>query len=460
LKGEKEMREKLLIVDDEASIRAFFSIALEPKYRVEAVASPDEAVSALEREPTGLVLLDLMLGEYDGMELLRSIKACYPDTAVIMMTAFGSINSSVDAIKNGAFTYLCKPVNLTELSVFIEQALEFRRLSMKVSYLSSELESRGGYGGMVGKSPAMQRVYELVERVKDFDTSVLISGESGTGKELVARAIHRLGARRDGRFVSVNCAAIPENLLEEEFFGHKRGAFTGAVSNSAGKLRQADGGTLFLDEIGDMPYSLQGKLLRALQEREYSPIGSSEVCRFDARILAASNKSLRTLVNEGKFREELYYRLRVMHIKLPPLSARREDIPLLCHHFIRKFAAETQKKITGITGCAEKALLEYGYPGNVRELVNAIEYAVVLAQGTLIDLCDLPPEFRGSAGGADAQNAFEALCDALGGLTLKDAERMLIRYALKKHDGCRRAAARAVGISERSLFYKLQEYER
>lgn len=451
------MKAKVLIIDDDPAICASLTLALKSSYDVKAVTTAEEGLVLLKEIPFQLVLLDLIIGESDGIEILKRIKALDSSMVIIMMTAYGSIRSSVNAMKEGAFTYLSKPLELEELYIHMEQALKFRALHEKVSYLSHELESRYKYGEMIGKSPAMQQIYKVIDKLKDVDVSVLIKGESGTGKELVARAIHFSGSRREERFVEVNCAAIPEGLLEDEFFGHRKGSFTGAVNDRKGKFEIADKGTLFLDEIGDMPLSLQSKLLRVLQSKEITPIGSNEVIKIDIRVIAATNRNLLEMVYEGTFRQDLYYRLNVIEIKLPPLRERNQDIFLISKELIERHNKEYGWNIQGFTKEAEKILLSYGYPGNVRELENALEYAGVLCNGTIIDVGDLPEhmtlrteELRLSKEAFD----MKIFCN----LTLKELERLVIQASLKKNGGKQRVTAEQLGISERGLRNKIKEY--
>lgn len=451
------MKAKVLVIDDDPAICASLTLALKSSYYIKAVTTAEEGLLLLKEIPFQLVLLDLIIGESDGIEILKQIKAIDSSMVIIMMTAYGSIRSSVKAMKEGAFTYLSKPLELEELYIHMEQALKFRALHEKVNYLSHELESRYKYGEMIGKSPAMQQIYKVIDKLKDVDVSVLIKGESGTGKELVARAIHFSGSRREERFVEINCAAIPEGLLEDEFFGHRKGSFTGAVNDRKGRFEIADKGTLFLDEIGDMPLSLQSKLLRVLQSKEITPIGSNEVIKIDIRVIAATNRNLLQMVYEGTFRQDLYYRLNVIEIKLPPLRERNQDIFLISKELIERHNKEYGWNIQGLTKEAEKVLLSYGYPGNVRELENALEYAAVLCNGTIIDADDLPEhmtlrteELRLSKEAFD-MNIF---CD----LTLKELERLVIQACLKKNGGKQRVTAEQLGISERGLRNKIKEY--
>ncbi|MDL2258883.1 sigma-54 dependent transcriptional regulator [Eubacteriales bacterium OttesenSCG-928-K08] len=450
-------KNKILILDDEPSICSSLSLSLEGEYRVISHTDPLEGIALLDKEAVDLVLLDLVIGEHDGLDILRKIKQIDPNICVIMMTAYGDIRSSVSAMKNGAFTYLPKPLDIEELMLHIRQGLEFRALNERVTFLRDELNSKNYAEPIIGNSPAMQQVLQMVDRLKDTDTSVTITGESGTGKELIAKALHFSGSRAEQRFVAVNCAAIPEGLLEEEFFGHKRGAFTGAVSDKRGKLEMADKGTIFLDEIGDMPLSLQGKLLRALQEKAYAPIGGHDLRTFDARLIVATNRDLKDMVQKGLFRQDLYYRINVFEIELPPLRERRQDIPLLCEHFIRKNNEQQKKhmRIKGITKEAERALMLHDYPGNVRELANALEYASIVTNDEWIHAANLPDRTRRCA--AEAEKSEEEY--TLRGKTLEELEKAAVFAAYEKHSGKRKAMAEELGISERGLWNKLKKFE-
>lgn len=413
----------------------------------------------LKAERFDLVLLDLIIGEHDGIEILKEIKDYDGDVAVIMITAFGNIKSSVEAIKNGAFNYLSKPIDMDELFVFIEQALRVKNLSAEILYLSDELKNhRFQDHGIIGKSAAIRKVYTMIEKLKDVDTTVTITGESGTGKELVARAIHFTGKRKDKRFVVINCAAIPENLLEGELFGYKRGTFTGAMQDKKGKFEVADKGTVFLDEIGDMQLNLQSKLLRVLQYKEYTPLGSNEVHKTDVRIIAATNKDLEVLVKEGSFREDLFYRLNVVNIHVPPLRERKEDIPLLCQHFIEKFGREQNKRINKITPDAMEALMSYDYPGNIRQLANFIEHAMIISNGDTIDIKDLPGTVRGTLHYEQEESYEKKFRERLSRMSIKEIERIAIEATLEKNDGKRGPTAKDLGISIRSLHNKIKEY--
>ncbi len=450
------MKPIVWIVDDEPGICASLQLALDDDYAVSTFNTSAGVLERMERESCDVVLLDLRLGDEDGMELLRQIKQRRPNVSVIMMTAYGSIDSSIDAIKAGATQYLTKPLDLDQLTLMLAQTLEVRRMHEEILFLSDELSSRRYFQRIVGESPAMQKVYTRINQVKDVDAGVLITGESGTGKELVARAIHEEGSRRNARFVAVNCAAIPENLLELEFFGYKKGAFTGAGQDRKGKLELADKGTIFLDEIGDMPLNLQGKLLRVLQEKEVTPVGSTEVRRVDIRVIAASNRNLKELIAQGKFRQDLYYRINVVSIQVPPLRERIEDVPLLCRHFLEQFAAEMNKPIRGLTAEAQEALMRYPYPGNVRQLANILEYATIVSTDEIIDILDFPEELSGQASLKARRE--EIIDEYLSSVTFREMEKRAIAVTLKKNGGHRRKTAEDLGISPHGLLNKINEY--
>ncbi len=449
------MNRTVYIIDDEPSICVSLQLALKNLYRVKTFTSSLPALANMEAEGADIVLLDLRLGEENGLEVLERIKRIDPNTEVIMMTAFGSIDTSVNAMQKGAFTYLTKPINIEELKVIMQQASNIRKLNEQIYYLSDQLESKSRFDAIIGESAPMQRVYMLIDRVKDIDTNVLITGESGTGKELVARAIHNAGKRYRKRFVVVNCAAIPENLLELEFFGYKRGAFTGAMQDKKGKLEQADNGTLFLDEIGDMPLGLQSKLLRALQDKEFTPVGGSTPIKVDTRILAATNRDLPALIAEGRFREDLYYRLNVMEIKLPPLRERQGDIAILGNYLLGKFSAELNKPIRAITPEAKEMLERLPYPGNVRQLANILEYACILCQDGVISKEDFPEYVTRTDGTGPSGDSID---DYLSSHSLKDIEKRAIEATLQRCGGKRVATAAQLGISKRGLLNKLKEY--
>lgn len=450
------MKPIVWIIDDEPGICVSLSLALKKEYEVSTFNSAVPALERMKNESCDVVLLDLKLKDEDGMEVLRQIKQEHPDVSVIMMTAYGSIGSSVEAVKAGAYTYLTKPLDLEQLRLFLSQTVEVRRMNEQILFLSDELKSRKTFRKIVGESASMQRVYSLVNQVKDVDASVLITGESGTGKELVARAIHDEGKRKKERFIVVNCAAIPENLLELEFFGYRKGAFTGATEDRKGKLELADKGTIFLDEIGDMPLNLQGKLLRALQEKEFSPVGSTEVRRVDVRVISATNQDLKAMISQQKFRQDLYYRLNVVEITMPPLRERMEDVPLLAAHFLKKSSTDMNKPINGLTARAQESLMRYPFPGNVRQLANILEYTTIVCTGNIIDVHDLPKEITGMI--KHDQKDDHAIDEYLTSATMEEIERRAIIATVEKFKGHRGNAAESLGISMRSLMYKLKEY--
>lgn len=447
------MRPRVLILDDENSICVSLSLALQPEYEAAWETDPRKGLTRLGAESFDLVLLDLVIGEHDGLEILKEIQRIDPRVAVIMMTAYGSIRSSVSAMKRGAFTYLTKPLDLEELQIFMRQALEFRALNDSVTYLNEQLRSQARLGELVGASPAMQPVLRMIEKFRDVDANILIRGESGTGKSMVAQALHFQGKRK--HFVSINCSAVEEDRLEEEFFGCKSGAYPGVTHDRRGKLDYADQGTLCLDNISDMPLPFQAKLLRALEEKAFTPVGGREIRRFDTRVIATSNRDLNAMVEEGSFRKDLLYRLNTLEIGLPPLRERREDIPPLCAYFIRRSGTLQGKarKIRGVTAEAQDLLNAHSYPGNVRELANAIEYAGIVANDEWIRVKDLPYRFTDAAPGSDA---LERL---ISGKTLQELERMAILGSYRRNGGRRKLIAAELGISERGLWNKLKEYD-
>lgn len=447
------MQSKVLIIDDETSICISLSLALQPEYDVAWETDPLRALERCQSESFDLVLLDLVIGGHDGLEILEKMRKLDPRVAVIMMTAYGSIRSSVNAMKLGAFSYLTKPLDLEELQIYMRQALEFRALNDSVNYLNAQLRDKDQFGELVGKSPAMQPVLEMIEKFRDADANVLITGESGTGKSLAARALHADGKR--GHFVSVNCAATEESRLEEEFCGSKCGAYPGAVYDQRGKLDFVDQGTLYLNGIGEMPLSFQAKLLRILQEKAFSPVGGREIHRFETRVVASTNRDLRKMTESGQFRRDLFYRLNILEINMPPLRERREDIPLLCAYFIRRNNAKQDEahKIKGITEEAQSMLCAHDYPGNVRELANAIEYAGIVANDEWIRVKDLPYRITGPSQASDAPEQFFA------GKTLQELEKLAIMNSYRHNGGKRKLIAAELGISERGLWNKLKEYD-
>jgi len=442
----------ILVVDDELAQRAVVSGFLEKQgFDVTLAESGEEALELFRQESFDLVLTDQKMPNMSGLDLLRAIQAINPETAVVLMTAYGSIAAAVSSIKGGAIDYLTKPLNLDELLFRIRQAGERRRLFIENRELRETLEGRHRIEGIIGESGQMLEVLSLVRRVAPSEATVLIRGESGTGKELIANAIHFGSPRAHGPLVKVNCAALPETLLESELFGHEKGAFTGAVTSRQGRFEMANGGTIFLDEIGDLPLHLQAKLLRVLQEREYEKVGSSRPVKVNVRILAASHRPLELLIKAGQLREDLYYRLNVVTILISPLRDRRSDVSPLIDHFLRHYAEKNNKTIRGLTPEGRDILLRYDYPGNVRELENIIERAVVLTRDDVIGSGDLP---------LTVQEPEIADCDRETNLTVavEALERRMIREALARSDGVQTRAAERLGTSERGLRYKLLKY--
>jgi len=442
---------KILVVDDEPAQRELVSGFL-ARHAFEVTTARDgaEALERFRSEPADLILTDQKMPGLSGLELLAAARAVTPEVAVIVMTAYGTIEDAVAAIKAGATDYLTKPLNLDELLHRIGQVRDRQRLLGENRELRAALQERHRVEGVIGESGRMQEVLSLVRRVAASDATVLIRGESGTGKELIAKAIHYASRRAAGPLVRVNCAALPETLLEPELFGHEKGAFTGAQAARRGRFELAHGGSLFLDEIGDLPLHLQVKLLRVLQEREIERVGSSHPIQVDVRLLAATHRDLEALVKAGTFRDDLYYRINVVTLAVPPLRERREDIPLLLDHFLVKFARANGKTIRGFTREARDTLLRYDYPGNVRELENLMERAVVLTRDEVIGLADLPLSVRETEPESGEATGLPAAVEGL--------ERRMIRDALAYADGVQTRAAEALGISERVLRYKLRKY--
>lgn len=445
-------RFRILVVDDEPAQRELVSGFLKKQaFEVSSAESGAKAVEIFRQDSFDLVLTDQKMANMSGLELLQAVRAINPETPVILMTAFGSIEAAVSAIQGGATDYLTKPLNLDELLYRIRQVSDRYRIIAENRELREALQSRHRIEGIIGESGQMLDVISLVRRVAPSEATVLIRGESGTGKELIAKAIHFASPRASGPLVKVNCAALPENLLESELFGHEKGAFTGAVTTRQGRFELANGGSLLLDEIGDLPLHLQAKLLRVLQEREYEKVGSSRPVHVNVRIMAASHRPLEALIAAGRLREDLYYRLNVVTIVIPPLRERRSDLSLLIDHFLRLFAEKNGKTIRGLTHEARDIILRYDYPGNVRELENLIERAVVLTKDDVIGSGDLPltvqaHELEGGDREANLTIAVEAL------------ERRMIRDALARSEGVQTRAAEVLGISERALRYKLIKY--
>lgn len=446
------MKPTLLIVDDEKTTREGLRAALEDRYDVYIAEDAKAAMELLESENFDVLLTDFRLPNEDGMKLITRAKSLPKPPVCILMTAYGSEEIAVNAMKQGADDYIAKGrLQIDELEMRIARALKHQTLETENVTLRKQLDSKFGLENIVGESPAMKEIFDVVQQVAPTRATVLVLGESGTGKELIAKAVHQLSPRAKLPFVTVHCAALAPTLLESELFGHERGAFTGAHERRIGRFEQAQGGTLFLDEIGEIDATVQVKLLRFLGERTFERVGSNKTQTADVRLVAATNKNLEALVKEGKFREDLFFRLRVVEIELPPLRERSGDIPLLAQSFLREFAKENAKPVNDFTVDALEALMNFNWPGNVRELRTAIEHAVVLSKGERVTLRDLPPSVR--HGGAVEPKL------VLGkDLTVKDAEKQLIIRALKETDGNRTHAAKKIGMSRRTFHRKLHEY--
>jgi DNA-binding NtrC family response regulator len=445
----------ILVVDDEADMRELVRDILQERgHRVGVASDGREALKQLAQEEFVLVLTDLRMKGMQGLELLTEIKRAYPDIGVILMTAFGTVETAIECMKQGATDYLIKPVKTEDLVRVTERAVREATLRREVQRLRREVHKEYSFHQILGKSKPMREVFELIRRVADSPTNVLITGESGTGKELVAKAIHYNSERRDAPFVPVNCAAIPEALLESELFGHVKGAFTDAKNDKRGLFEEAHNGTLFLDEISELPLLLQAKLLRVIQEREIRRVGATRTMPVDVRIIAATNLNLAEETKAKRFREDLFYRLNVIEIRLPPLRERREDIPLLVEAFFRKCAEGTHKAVRGMTEAALALLIDYAWPGNVRELENVIERAVTLARGEKIVPDDLPPAIQGARG--DRRILDEAVDRSL---PLQEVEKEYILRILEKTGGNKYQAAQVLGIDRKTLYRKLAEIE-
>jgi DNA-binding NtrC family response regulator len=432
---------RILVVDNDREMVNLLQAHLAGHgWAVAGATSGADALAALEREDYDVVLTDLVMDGVDGLALLRAAQQREPAPRVVLMTAFGSLETAIEAIRHGAYDYLTKPFKLEQAALTVRRAIDDRRLREENRRLKQAVEQRFGFDSLIGRSPALRRVFEQVRAVAESDAAVLLIGESGTGKELVARAIHHNSARRDGPFVAVNCAAIPETLLESELVGHEKGAFTGADRKRRGLFAEASGGTVFLDEIGDIALSLQAKLLRVLQDKAVRPVGGSQEIQLDLRVVSATNRDLAARVAEGQFREDLYYRLAVIPVRLPSLRERPEDIPLLAAHFLKRAAASLGKPLESYDDEAMDWLLQHRWPGNVRELENVVERAATLARGPRVTLADLHTEFATPASGGGATRP-----------TLAELEADYIQRVLEETKGDKVTAARILGISVRTL---------
>ncbi len=454
-RSEPQGQGSVLVVDDDADMRELVRDLLSDRgHQVVTAGNGAEALKELGQADFDVVLTDLRMKGMQGLELLQEMKRTYPEANVILMTAFGSVETAVEAMKHGAYDYLTKPVKSEELIPTIERATRDSQLRRELSHLRRAIGREYSFHQIIGKSKAMRDVFDLIQRVADSPTNILISGESGTGKELVAKAIHFNSDRKQAPFIPVNCAAIPETLLESELFGHVRGAFTDARTDKRGLFEEADKGTLFLDEISELPIMLQAKLLRAIQEREIRRVGSARPISIDVRIVVATNVNLAEEAKAKRFREDLFYRLNVIEIRLPPLRERREDIPLLVEAFLQKCARSAHKPVRGITESALALLLDYPWPGNVRELENVIERAVTLSRSERIGMDDLPPAIQGAHG---ERRVIDEAAERT--LPLHDVEKEYILRILEKTGGNKYQAAHILGIDRKTLYRKLGEIE-
>jgi two-component system response regulator PilR (NtrC family) len=454
------IKDKILVADDEQSMREFLDIMLKKEgYKVSLASNGEEVAKLVENDLFDLVLLDIRMPKLDGISSLRKIKACAPETVVIMITAYASADTAIKAMKEGAYDYITKPFKVEEIKLIIKNALEKKNLQKENILLKQVVRDRFHFGNIIGQSPKMVALYDLLEKVSPTKTNILITGESGTGKELVAKAIHYNSPRRDKPFVTLNCGAIPESLIESELFGHMKGAFTDAIATKKGLFEVADEGTIFLDEISELPLLMQVKLLRVLQDKEFKRVGGTDDIRVDVRIIAATNKDLEEGVKEKRFREDLFYRLNVIQIKLPPLRDRKEDVQILANHFLKKYSQELSKSISKISPEALQVLLNYEYPGNVRELQNIIERAVALEGSPELTPHNLssylseqpllkkgPIDIEIPNEGIDLEKIVE------------DLERSLLLKALDRTKGIKKKAAELLHINFRSMRYRLEKY--
>ena len=448
---------KILVVDDEPSQRKMLKANLSlDGYQVFEAEDGQEAISRVADEYYDLILMDNRMSNIDGIEALREIKKISPGIPVIIMTAYASVETAVEALQSGAHDYLTKPLDIEELRIKVQQSLEFWRLKEENILQKRRIENLFDASQIVGRSQKMRRVLETVAMVAPTEDTVLILGESGTGKELIANALHQGSSRTDKRFIKINCAALPETLLESELFGHERGAFTGAVGRRPGRFELADGGSIFLDEIGEMTPSTQAKLLRVLQEREIEPLGSTKTTKVDIRVLSATNKDLKEEVKRGVFREDLFYRLNVVPIVVPPLRERKEDIPLLIEHFLKIYNEKNGRLLKGFHPRTLDAMMRYSWPGNIRELENVVERAVILTRDEYVSLPELPEPIAQAVGEPLPWKVREGIRP---GMTIREMERELILVTLEHNDGNRTRSAAELGITRRTLQNKLKEYE-
>ena len=456
------MKPRILVTDDEESIREFLDIMLRKEgYEVTCVEDGKQAADILKKKSFDMVISDLQMPNMTGIELLKHVRESYPELIFMMITAFGTTESAVEAMKMGAYDYITKPFKIDEVRINIANALRSKNLEVENRTLKKELEKEYSFQNLVGNSEAMHKIYSLVKRVSDSPTNVLITGESGTGKEMVAKAIHYNGPLKDKAFVTINCGAIPENLMESEMFGHKKGSFTGAIVDKPGLFEVADGGSLFLDEVGELPLSIQVKLLRAIQERVIRRVGATDDVYVDVRIIAATNRNLEDMVADGSFRQDLFYRLNVINIRTPSLRERRDDIALLANHFLAKYNSKLTKNIATISREAMDLLKKYDYPGNVRELENIIERTVALEAGATVLPESLPP-FVNTPSGRKMASSEGIEISAEEGIDLQKVldqiEKELLIKAIHAAGGTKKRAAKLLGITFRSMRYRVEKF--
>lgn len=451
--AEKKHRAAILLVDDDTAHRTMMKVNLQNEgYRIKEVSDGDEVLPFLQGHEVDLILLDMKMARVDGLTTLSLLLQAGYEMPVVVLTAFSSVDSAVEAMKKGAFDYISKPVDIEELKLIIERGLNFRSLQDENSTLKKRLDEKYSFANIIGKSTAMQEMFATLSMVAPTDATVLITGESGTGKELVANALHHNSTRHEAPFIKVNCAALNENLLESELFGHEAGAFTGAAKRRQGRFEMADKGSLFLDEIGDMSLQTQAKILRVLQEGEFERVGGTETVKVNVRLLAATHKDLQAMIEAETFRQDLYFRLSVVPVHLPPLRERNIDIPELANHFLKQFAVKNRKDIKGFHPEALNLLMQYDWPGNIRELENSIERAVILCLGEQITPKELPPHLL-----SDDVKLLTRDNDK-GGFTLRDMEREVIRSTLEKTENNKSQTAKILGVARQTLLNKIKEY--
>jgi DNA-binding NtrC family response regulator len=442
----------ILVVDDDNLVNEFITETLQRSgYKVDSASSGPAALQLIEQQEYDLILTDVRMPDMDGITLLTNVKRLTPDTVVVVMTAFGTVQNAVNAMKRGAYDYVLKPFSPDEIDIVIKRGLEHRELAIENRVLKAQIKDKYSFENIVGQNKHLLDIFDLIETAAQSKATILLTGESGTGKELVAKAVHFNSPRRDMPFIRVNCAALPDNLIESELFGHEKGAFTGAISQTKGRFELANGGTLLLDEISEMPYALQAKLLRVLQESEFERVGSGKSVKVDIRIIATSNQNLPEAVKNGDFREDLYYRINVISIEVPPLRARKDDIPLLTEHFLQKFNEEDSREIEGVSEKGMQLLMEYPWPGNIRELENLIHRAVVTCKENVITNKNFPSYLSLGTGA-------EASSELTDPIALFELEKIAIIRGLDRNNGNRTKTAEELGVTTRTLRNKLKEY--